>query len=313
MPIVMMICFARSGGTVLNQCLGSLPNVIMLSEVHPLVEDWSNEKMSPRTIKHQAKNWYQIDLKSSGFVESVLELEEICQRSGRQLIIRDWTFGGYFPFDKNPSPPADKLLSLETLEGKCEVVPFCFVRDAIDVWISLALRLPVEMQTFFVQCLKYAQDVKTRNIPVFKYEDFVRNSEDIIHQICRCVGLEFSDSWKNYISYDKVTGDTKFDRLSRGRRSNIIRRLPRRRLSKKKIIEINQCEEMKRANELLGYPTSYYGVEQESMFSAISEKCNRFISRYPRGLIRRLRRWTGEQNTLYNQLAFKKSNEHRGK
>ena len=293
MPIIVMICFARSGGTVLNQCLGSLPNVIMVSEVSPLAGQWYKGNMSLGTIKDQAKNWYQIDLKLNGFVESALELEEICRRSGRQLIIRDWTFGGYFSFDKNPSPPADKLLSLETLKGKCEVVPFCFVRDAIDVWISLAMRQPVEMQTFFAQYLKYVQDIKTRNIPVFKYEDFVRNPEGIIRQICRCVGLEFSDSWKNYISHDKVLGDNVFDPDSRGRRTHIIKPLLRRHLSMEKIDKINRCGEMIRANELLNYPTSYYDAERENVFSAISEKCNRFIRRYPRGLHRRFKRWFG--------------------
>ena len=115
MSIVMMICFARSGGTILNQCLGSLPGVRMPSEVHPLLGNRSKGTKPQRTIKHQAKNWYQIDLQSDGFVENALELEEICQRSGRSLIIRDWTYAGYFPFCKNPPLVPNKLLSLEIL------------------------------------------------------------------------------------------------------------------------------------------------------------------------------------------------------
>jgi len=63
--IIVMICFARSGGTILNQCLGSLPNVVMLSEVHPLVENWSSGKVSVPKVKYQTKNCYQIDLSAN--------------------------------------------------------------------------------------------------------------------------------------------------------------------------------------------------------------------------------------------------------
>ena len=35
MRVGLLLCYARSGGTLLNQMIGSLPNVVMLSEVSP--------------------------------------------------------------------------------------------------------------------------------------------------------------------------------------------------------------------------------------------------------------------------------------
>jgi len=35
-----MICYARSGGTILNKCLASLTNTVMLSEINPLGGGW---------------------------------------------------------------------------------------------------------------------------------------------------------------------------------------------------------------------------------------------------------------------------------
>jgi hypothetical protein len=35
MSAIIMLCYVRSRGTVFNQCLGSLPNTIVLSEVNP--------------------------------------------------------------------------------------------------------------------------------------------------------------------------------------------------------------------------------------------------------------------------------------
>lgn len=295
MPIIVMICFARSGGTILNQCLGSLPNTLIISEVSPLAGNWRKGNIFVGTIKEQAKYWYDIDLKSNGFVESALELAEICKRDGRMLVIRDWTFGGYLPTKNNLGPTPDRILSLEALENRCEVLPFCFVRDPIDVWLSLTKRMAIEIKTFFKQYLKYIQDIKVRNITVFKYEDFVRRPEETIRQICQYAGLEFSDSWKNYMSYGKVIGDTVFDPHSRGRKAGTIKMIPRRYLPKKRIIELNRCKEMIRANELLGYPTSYWNVEVESKASAISESCKRFICRYPIRLFRRFKRLLGQE------------------
>ena len=290
MSIIMMICFSRSGGTVLNQCLGSLPNVVIMSEVSPLIVVEGNKDASFRTVKEEARNYYQIDLKSDNFVQNVLELEGVCQRNGQQLVIRDWTFGGFLSSGKNPSPPPNKLLSLEALETKCDIIPFCFVRDPIDIWISLTKRLNFGVKTFFAQYLKYVKAVRERDIAIFKYEDFVKQPEDTIRQICQYTGLEFSRSYKNYRSNDNVTGDTLFDPHSRGRKSCVIKPLLRRRLPKKKIIEINQCEDMIKANKLLGYPTSYYDVELENVVSAIRERCNRFTFRYSIGLFRGLKR-----------------------
>lgn len=293
MPIIVMICFARSGGTILNKCLGSLPNVLMITETSPLISDSNGGDVGIGTIKGQAKKYYQIDLKSNDFGEAALELSQIAAERGCQLVIRDWSYSGFFSFGKKHSTPPNKLVTLEVLEKKCKVVPFCFARDAIDIWISLTKRLPIEMETFFTQYLQYIQAIKARNIAVFKYEDFVRNHQQSIRQICRHTGLEFSDSWKNYISHDKVTGDTQFDPFSRGRKAGIIRPIPRRRLPKKRIAELNLSDSMIRANELLGYPTSYYDVERESMVSAIDESCKRFVHRYIMAILRRLKRWLG--------------------
>ncbi|MFX0136860.1 MAG: hypothetical protein ACFFDN_24700, partial [Candidatus Hodarchaeota archaeon] len=35
--IVVMICFARSGGTILNRCLASIPNPVVKPEVNLLI------------------------------------------------------------------------------------------------------------------------------------------------------------------------------------------------------------------------------------------------------------------------------------
>ena len=77
MSVVVMICYARSGGNLLNKCIGSLPNVVMLSEVNP-ISDSCDCCGQGKQIRCQAKEWYGVDLDSNSFSEKILELEGYC-------------------------------------------------------------------------------------------------------------------------------------------------------------------------------------------------------------------------------------------
>jgi hypothetical protein len=272
MAIVVMLCFARSGGTVLNQCLGCLPNVLILSEVNPLGGGSGKGNVSYQSVKEQAKNWYNIELKSDNFVHNILELEKICADTGRSLIVRDWTFVNFTPFIKNNWNPPNKLLTLEQLSDKSEVISFAFVRNSIDVWIS---RGTPDVQLFFGQYLRYVNELINSNIKIFKYEEFCFNPQKVLYEICQFTGLEYSESFKNYSQFRQVNGDVQV--LSRGQIQGKIKPLSRKLLAKDKIIAVNQCTEMIEANILLGYPPSYYDVNRENLWIKCIRKIERFL------------------------------------
>ena len=92
-PIIIMLCYARSGGTVLNRCLGSLADIVMMSEVNPLAGGWGKEgKKYYTTIKEQAFNWYGMKIEGNGFRENVIELAIKCEQENLSLILRDYSF-----------------------------------------------------------------------------------------------------------------------------------------------------------------------------------------------------------------------------
>ena len=264
MPVIVMICFARSGGTILNQCIGSLPNVVMLSEVNPL--GVGGGKDSCRTIREQAKHWYIIDISSVDFAESIIELEKHCTTTGKHLVVRDWSYINFIPNDLNDLDPPRRLLILEHLGKRCKVIPFAFVRDAIDVWISRGMP---RMGEFFEYYSDYINEILTRSIRIFKYEDFCRNPAKLIRGICEYTGLDFSESFWGYSSFEKVNGDVQVPGGSRGQRKKEIRPLPRKIIPKSVIAKLNHCEKMKECNRLLGYPVSYYDLPRESILSRI--------------------------------------------
>ncbi|NVM22266.1 MAG: acyltransferase [Desulfobacterales bacterium] len=218
---------------------------------------WGGEgKDSFTTVKEQARHWYQIDLTKEDFVGGVVELEKVCKKLDRHLIIRDWSFVNFVPYDVNDWNPPNRLLTLEALEERCRVRPFAFVRDAIDVWLSRG----GSMEEFFGDYLRYVTAILERKMTVFKYEEFCKNPGAVIRMICDCARLQYSESYKNYVGFNKVNGDVQTLGASRGARQGEIKPLPRKNLAMNEIRRLDRNPNMIEANRLMGYPTSYHGA-----------------------------------------------------
>ncbi len=252
--INLMICFARSGGTLLNRCLGSLPDVIIMSEVNPLGGGWGAEKeKSPTTIKKQAEQWYGISLKNNDFKNSAIELNKICCEQNKHLIIRDWSFVNFTPIEKNNLNPPNEILALKELEDRS--VTFAFIRNSIDVWIS---RGTPPIEEFYEQYSKYIDELIKNNIKLFKYEDFCENPDTELKKICTYLNIPYSDAYKHYNDFTNVSGDIQNFEKSRGIKYRKIVPLKRKSIPNKSIVEINKCNKMIEINKSLGYGTSYY-------------------------------------------------------
>jgi len=271
MAVAVMICYARSGGTVLNQCLGSLPQVVILSEVNPLGGGSGKGPVFYRTVKSQASQWYGIEVKSDDFAEGILELHEICQARGLHLVMRDWSFVNFAPQPENGFAPPNRLLTLEALQGKCELRAFAFVRDAIDVWLSRS----GAVNDFFTNYLRYVKVLLEHKVPIFKYEAFCRAPDSVLREICRYAGLEFNESYLSYEAFERVNGDVQL--LSRGIQQHSIRPLRRKRADRKNIQELNHCSRMIEANRLLGYPIAYAAVPCENLLIRAKRASRRLL------------------------------------
>ena len=77
-----LICYSRSGGTLMNRILGSLENVIVLSEVNP----WGSFK----PMLEQAQEWFCLinseekrNLEGKTFAEQVGELQKRATEKGK--------------------------------------------------------------------------------------------------------------------------------------------------------------------------------------------------------------------------------------
>lgn len=250
---VVMLCYARSGGTFLNKCIGALPGTIILSELNPLGGGWGAMGAdSYDNVHEQALHWYNIDVGTNDFAKGLEFLESYCVSHAKKLVVRDWSFVNFACHEYNKCNPPNRFLTLEVLQGRFPLTVFGFVRDSIDVWISR--RCP-DIDQFYSEYYNYLSRLTKLDIPLFKYEDLCSDPIKTMHEICEYTGIEYQDIQKSYVGFNYVNGDTQGE--SRGSAQDSIQPLERRKIERKQIKRINASRLMKECNAMLGYKQSY--------------------------------------------------------
>jgi hypothetical protein len=277
-----MVCAARSGGTLLNRCIGSLPNAVVLSEVNPILSSDNKDFPGVNIVARQAGQWFGIELDSEGFEDSVLECHTQAIKRGMRLVVRDWPFINFFPVRLNSKQPVNELATLKALSNCTAIRPFAFVRNLIDVWISSGMPDVDE----FARCsMNYASAVLESGMPMFYYEEFCDDPAKVMRGICEVTGLEYDPRFQqSFISNEQAVGDFTSVASKRG-----IKRKHRARIGKERIAELQDCSLFRRANELFGYSSDYYDEPVESFWDAITRNIAKKMA-FPAKLYLRLSR-----------------------
>ncbi|WP_342804834.1 sulfotransferase [Alteromonas sp. M12] len=242
--------FACSGGTLISKCLASMPNVYLLSEVHPLSQNHisSKPKYLPTditTLARYAKIPNVDVLAEKLFVNNIREAEAFVREGGGQLVLREHTHIDF---------------CLGDMASSCSVVDDCLkahfnlkhlvtVRNPIDSYLSLMVNGWVQFSpnTFDEYCKRLIEFIKqypAKN--VLRYEDFVQNPDKQMHKICKLLELNFDERYRDIFSIFTVTGDS-------GRKSDDIALRPRREIDKSFSNEIKRSKNFKLVSKMLNY------------------------------------------------------------
>lgn len=209
--IPIFYCFARSGGTLLNQCLGVTPGNLVLSEVNPHV--------SCRPVEWQAHEW--LGLLSAGelasfsrlpYAEKIRQLHDRARARGSRLILRDWCTVNFLACtaaaEIEPSGILEQpfYLSMAGLRPKAIV----FTRRAATVYSSIRENFPqlkdLELAGFAAAYLAYARAVA--GAPRFKLEEFTADPTGSMAAIAQRLGVPIESGFqKTYRSFQKCTGN----------------------------------------------------------------------------------------------------------
>lgn len=271
--MIVIINYARSGGTLLSKILKTDDRILLLSEVNPVSDGSERGRAKPNTtVKGQAQNWYGISLSSQGFRQNVVEMNQKSEKNNRFLVVRDWSYINFVESNINGNSPSYKLETFEQFKNLENTRFFAFVRNAIDVFLSRQINL----DEFSLGYLKFVESVVDNGMKFFKYEDLCTNPKAVITEIYLHCGLEPPTKDISIDQSAPITGDTNY---SRGNRETGIRQLKRRLVNNKmkKAIDVN--EKLSKANELLGYVHKYNNEKIETSFEQLSFKLKRRISK----------------------------------
>ncbi len=268
-----LICqMARSGGTLLNKCLGSMEDLVILSEVHP----YHNQ---PLNLLNQAKNWFELledqdfnsmlKMSENNVERYLLAIKKINKNANNKhykTIIRDWTHLDFLGMPPDIEPTYH-LRNYDVLSQAFEVNLLFMTRHPIDQYLSsierYAMKKFLNIKKFCIGYRKFAesivslQDLNNINIKVLKYENFVQQPTPLLKQICKLFQCDFDPTWKNkWFNYDKVSGDTESGKnvgTSRGAKLNEIKVLPTRNCNNDMIKEFQSNKDYQFVLEILNY------------------------------------------------------------
>ncbi len=229
-PIRTLHHFASTGGTLFAKLIAALPNVFVLSEVHPHSRHSPPaKKFAPSDISLlcRAADLPEVsDLSERLFVDSLLSAHEWTTRRGGRLILRDHTHSDFCI----PASAGESLL-LKLIGPQCNrVIPVVTVRHPADSFASAKMnkffydheaKAPYDI-SFGTYCDRYNQFLDAVDAQlVVKYEDLISDPAATLSQICDVWSLEYDEMALEIFSQFQFSGDS-------GRSSDVIADRPPR-------------------------------------------------------------------------------------
>lgn len=208
MGVSLFLCYARSGGTLLNQMIGSLPNVVVLSEVSPYGGGWGRlADKSPTTPAEQLRQWYGLKIHKGSYESELAQAVEVCGKLGKKLVIRDWSFISFTPAIQNGFLPPQRFVTLDALNRLgVDVATFALVRHPISIWMSR--REPANDDEFLLPYMNYVSQLAELAVPLFHYEDLCATPDQVMDNITDVIGVDSSDkAWRAFNTFEFVSGD----------------------------------------------------------------------------------------------------------
>ena len=243
-PVIRVIHhFACSGGTLVSKCLSAMPNVFLLSEVHPhsnLQKNKNNAQYSPSDISKLSVYADVPDhnkLAKEVFRASVKAAYTHIDDRGGVLILRDHTHSDYCV----GSEVQNNIVS-EILNENFQINSLVTLRNPVDSYLSLVANgwvhhLPATFDEYCKRLLLFLTNFSNKQIIL--YENFVNRPQKCIKEMCDRLEIPFGGDFEAIFDLFSVTGDS-------GRKGNVIEERDRRELSEEILLEIRSSENFKK-------------------------------------------------------------------
>ena len=247
-PIRTIHHLACTGGTIISKCLSAMPNTHVLSEVEPHSKMEAQKRFAPTNViqlLRASSRPSSVTLETKVFLGAIGALYEDCQRKGICLLLRDHAHSKFCFGEIDGAIPT----LAETLANKYELLSIVTVRHPLDSYMSLRDKKwvnfePQTLEEYSKRYFTFLESITGKKI--FKYEDFVDNSESFMRDLCSELRLRYSPEFSTLLGVHKLSGDS-------GRSSNTIKQRPRKEVPKELEHELQNSESFCNLCETLSY------------------------------------------------------------
>ena len=214
-----------TGGTVIAKCLASMTHVVLLSEISPVryLYKWFNP-FDP--LQHFQANYPELHYTDQAnlqkiFMDRLSWIVKKCRETSHFLILRDHSHTDFLE-----ATSSFKSVLYSFLSRFYTVNPVVTIRNPIDSYLALKSNknFPSDVNNFDEYCKRILAFLDVHSFsPVFRYEDFVNDSDSVLKKMCDIYRIEFNPAYRDFFHEKQLTGDS-----GRGKSFKEIKKLERR-------------------------------------------------------------------------------------
>ena len=216
-PVRTIHQMACTGGTLFAKCIAAMPNVQLLSEVDPLSRmlDSDVPRFCPSDmvgLMRQASRGAADAVLVQMFQASLQVAHADASSRGERLVLRDHAHSQYCFRELERRPSLREMVS-----ARWPVLPLVLVRHPLDSYASLHqhgwMAFEGGLDEYARRYMAFLDDQE--DVPILRYEDFVRDPERRMREACEHLQLPFSRHFTEMFDIFRFSGDS-------GRRGNVI-------------------------------------------------------------------------------------------
>lgn len=252
-PIRTLHHLSCTGGTLISKCIASMPNVLLLNEINPhstmLTAKTGHARFTPTdtiALLRQGDPFAADALINKVFQTELEVIRREIWKSGRRLVLRDHSHSDYL-IDR---AIGDRLSVYALVAERFPIRSVLTVRNPIDSWLSMKRKnwhAKMEPASFDEYCRRYLQFLNDHgNLPIVKYEKFVKQPAEVMQQICQTLDLEYEDEFQLVFDSFEFSGDS-------GRGGSVIKEHAPRKRSKEMSKEAAASAHYEQLIEKLSY------------------------------------------------------------
>jgi len=192
---------ACSGGALISKYISAMPNVYVLSEVHPYFN--ASTGCSPLDTSKAVLNSHipnANNLNQELFVNNIKKIYEHVNEQGGKLVIRD---NAYFDYLSGKDQQSKTISCL--LNEHFDVVSIVLYRDSIDTYASLVKaefykNNAISFDEYCGRATKFVSDYS--HATHYQYESLHGELEKTVENICSSLQIDFNDIFNLILNDD---------------------------------------------------------------------------------------------------------------